>query len=108
MTRSGPDLGPIWDPPGEAKCVQNVELSSNFGFPAPTARWRFRGPFGPGWEGPGGLLEASWGGPGALLGGPGGVLGRPGASWSPPGAVLGPSWEVPGASWGVPGASNNS
>ena len=75
MACSGPDLDPIWDPPGEAKCVQNIELSSDFGFPALTARRRFRSPFGPVLGGAGGLLGASWGGLGGLLGGLGGVLG---------------------------------
>ena len=74
MTCSGPDLDPIWDPPGGPKCVQNIELSSDFGFPALTARRRFRSPFGPVLGGAGGLLGASWG----VLGGP----------WRLPGTML--------------------
>ena len=76
MTCSGPDLAPIWDPPGGRKCVQTRKPSSDFGFSALTARRRFRSPFGPVLGGPGGLLGASWGGLGGLLGGLGGVLGR--------------------------------
>ena len=99
---SGPDLDPNSDPPKGPKCIQNIEPSSDFGFPALTARRRFRSPFGPVLGGPGGLLGASWGGLGGLLGALGGLLEAMlkevnissllKASWGRLGAALGPSW----------------
>ena len=67
MACSGPDLDPIWDPPGGPKCVHNIERRQILAF-------RHLRP-----EGVSGVhLGPLWG--------------VPGASWEPLGEVLGTSW----------------
>ena len=80
MTCSGPDLDPIWDPPGGRNVSKIYNCRQILAF-------RHLRP-----EGASGVhLGPFWG--------------VPGASWEPLGGVLGASWGVLGASWGVLGAS---